>query len=187
MKEKLMTALIALTAVFLLGHGFTGFYLMDFTQTTCLANSDCDATCCPVYGEEYGLCDSASNCDSIYQATKEVSSEHSTLSPTEMKVEARATSLEKNYVAVALGIFLAAIVLIVAYLERKHKPKAIIAIACERDLVAGIKDVPYKILVHGIPNLRPNGPCKDTIINTIEFEKSIRMFLGLNPKPISQQ
>jgi len=123
MREKLLTILIALTAIFLLGHGITGFYLMDYSQTTCLADSDCDDTCCPVYGEEYGLCDTDNNCDSIYAATKEVSSSQSYLSPTQVKTEARATSLEKNYIAVALGIFLAFIVLVVAYLERKNTPK----------------------------------------------------------------
>ncbi|MFH1972522.1 MAG: hypothetical protein ABIJ18_03540 [archaeon] len=123
MREKLMTILIALTAIFLLGHGITGFYLMDYSQTTCLTDSDCSDTCCPVYGESYGLCDSEGNCDSIYAATKEVSSSQSYLSPTQIKTEARAASVEKNYIAVALGVFLAFIVLIVAYVERKHSPK----------------------------------------------------------------
>jgi len=121
-KEKILTLIVAFAAIALLGNGITGFYLMDFSQSTCIEDSDCPNVCCPVYGEEYGICDVESNCDEIYAATKEVSSHQSSLTPSEMKQEARATSFEQNYVAVALGIILAAIVLVVAYLERKHTP-----------------------------------------------------------------
>lgn len=53
------------------------------------------------------------------------------------------------------------------------KPKGIIAIACERDLNAGIKDVPNHIPVIAISNQRPNGPCKDTVIDIEEFKEAI--------------
>jgi hypothetical protein len=45
---------------------------------------------------------------------------------------------------------------------REHKPSLILAIACERDLVSGIKDVAQRIPVLAIPNKRPEGPCKNT-------------------------
>jgi hypothetical protein len=66
---------------------------------------------------------------------------------------------------------------------KNKRPKAIVAVACERDLVAGIKDV-KNILVLGIPNTRPQGPCRNTCINLVEFENSIRMFLGYKPLPV---
>ncbi len=62
------------------------------------------------------------------------------------------------------------------------KPEAIIGVACERDLLSGIQDVITKIPVIGIPNMRPEGPCKNTIIDIGEFEKAIQTFLGLEVK-----
>ena len=55
----------------------------------------------------------------------------------------------------------------------KNKPSAIIAIACERDLLSGIQDVAKKIPVMGIPNRRPEGPCKDTEINVKDVEEAL--------------
>lgn len=61
----------------------------------------------------------------------------------------------------------------------KYKPKAIIAVACERDLTSGIQDV-SKIPVVGVFNKRPNGPCFDTQMDILEVEKVISFFLGGN-------
>jgi hypothetical protein len=58
------------------------------------------------------------------------------------------------------------------------RPKAIIGVACERDLLSGIQEVLSKIPVIGIPNLRPEGPCKNTVIDIKEFEKAVQTFLG---------
>ncbi len=56
------------------------------------------------------------------------------------------------------------------------KPRAIIAVACERDLVSGIQDIAPKIPVIGIPNSRPKGPCRDTRIDLLEFESALDFF-----------
>ncbi|MDK2586157.1 DUF116 domain-containing protein [Romboutsia sedimentorum] len=56
-----------------------------------------------------------------------------------------------------------------------NKPKAIIAVACERDLTAGVQDV-RKIPVLGVFNKRPNGPCVDTSIDVKEIEEAIKFF-----------
>lgn len=56
-----------------------------------------------------------------------------------------------------------------------NKPKAVIAVACERDLTSGVKDV-KKIPVLGVFNSRPNGPCIDTNINIKEVEDAINFF-----------
>lgn len=56
-----------------------------------------------------------------------------------------------------------------------NNPKAVIAVACERDLTSGVQDI-SKIPVLGIFNKRPNGPCVDTSINIKEVEKAIEFF-----------
>ncbi|MDP6624906.1 MAG: DUF116 domain-containing protein [Nitrospinota bacterium] len=60
---------------------------------------------------------------------------------------------------------------------KEMRPQAIIAVACERDLVSGLQDVAPKIPVFAIPNKRPEGPCKNTFINIEELEASIKDFL----------
>ncbi|SHJ58196.1 DUF116 domain-containing protein [Tepidibacter formicigenes] len=61
----------------------------------------------------------------------------------------------------------------------ENKPKAVIAIACERDLTSGIQDV-SKLPVLGVFNKRPNGPCFNTEMDILEVEKAINFFLGGN-------
>ncbi|CED94553.1 DUF116 domain-containing protein [Romboutsia ilealis] len=53
-----------------------------------------------------------------------------------------------------------------------NKPKAVIAVACERDLTSGIQDMKH-IPVLGVFNKRPNGPCVDTLIDIHEIENAI--------------
>ncbi len=60
---------------------------------------------------------------------------------------------------------------------KEMKPPAIIAVACERDLVSGLQDVAPRIPVLAIPNKRPEGPCKNTYINIEALESSIKDFL----------
>lgn len=59
---------------------------------------------------------------------------------------------------------------------RRAKPRAIIAVACERDLMTGIHDVAPRIPVIGIPNKRPLGPCKDTTLDIEKFREALRFF-----------
>ncbi|MGM0507715.1 MAG: DUF116 domain-containing protein [Fusobacteriota bacterium] len=60
---------------------------------------------------------------------------------------------------------------------KKRKPKLVIAVACERDLVTGIYDA-YPLLVYGIFNLRINGPCYNTKIDFREIEKVLKKIIG---------
>jgi hypothetical protein len=60
---------------------------------------------------------------------------------------------------------------------KEMRPKAIIAVACERDLVSGLQDVAPKIPVIAIPNKRPEGPCKNTFIDTENLKAAIKDFL----------
>lgn len=70
-------------------------------------------------------------------------------------------------IAIATGGTLARRIII------KHRPKLIIAVACERDLVDGILEV-FPIPVYGMLNERPEGPC----INTRVDFNQIRIFLN---------
>lgn len=60
---------------------------------------------------------------------------------------------------------------------RELRPKAIVAIACERDLMSGMKDV-FPVPVLGVINLRPQGPCFNTKVPLEEVQRTIEIFLG---------
>jgi len=60
----------------------------------------------------------------------------------------------------------------------KHRPKLIVSVACERDLLSGIIDVGI-IPVLGIINQRPNGPCLNTNVNIKIFEESLKRIIKL--------
>ncbi len=58
----------------------------------------------------------------------------------------------------------------------KIKPKAIIAVACERDLSSGILEAsPLPVL--GISNQRPQGPCFNTRANLTMVEEAVNSFI----------
>jgi hypothetical protein len=58
----------------------------------------------------------------------------------------------------------------------KHKPKFIIAVACERDLVDGLLDV-FPIPVYGVLNDRPYGPCVNTSVAVDVIEAALKKIL----------
>lgn len=58
----------------------------------------------------------------------------------------------------------------------QYRPTCILAIACERDLMGGIKDVAEKIPVLAIANKRPEGPCKNTEFSVEELEEALKAF-----------
>jgi len=55
-------------------------------------------------------------------------------------------------------------------------PRAIVAVACERDLISGIQDIAPLIPIIGIPNSRPSGPCKDTLMDIEKFRSAVEFF-----------
>jgi len=61
----------------------------------------------------------------------------------------------------------------------KIKPGAVIAVACERDLSSGIKDVD-SIPVYGVLNMRPNGPCNNTRVDVAKIEEAIKKLVEKN-------
>lgn len=62
---------------------------------------------------------------------------------------------------------------------KEARPKAIVAIACERDLVSGMSDV-FPIPVIGILNERPNGPCFNTRVNTLRIRSVVEKLIDKN-------
>ena len=63
----------------------------------------------------------------------------------------------------------------------EKRPKGVIAVACERDLMAGVQDVKAAVPVIEIANKRPEGPCRNTNIDMMEMENAIRLYLGKEP------
>ena len=55
--------------------------------------------------------------------------------------------------------------------------EAIVAVACEKELKEGVVAV-FPKLVYAVPNERPHGPCKDTLVNLDELEQAIDRLLG---------
>jgi hypothetical protein len=63
----------------------------------------------------------------------------------------------------------------------ENRPDAIVAVACELDLTAGIQDT-YPIPVIGILNERPNGPCINTKADLEKVRRAITDFVE-GPEP----
>ena len=66
-------------------------------------------------------------------------------------------------IAVATGGTLARKILM------ETRPRFVLAVACERDLTAGIRDA-YPLPVYGVFNRRPQGPCYNTEIDLAEVK-----------------
>ena len=63
-------------------------------------------------------------------------------------------------------------------LAKEYQPKAIVAIACERDLTSGIKDMNAQhIPVVGVLNERPNGPCYNTTVQICKVRQALEEFI----------
>lgn len=63
----------------------------------------------------------------------------------------------------------------------KHRPRAIVAVACERDLSSGILDS-YPLPVYGVVNERPQGPCFNTKVNMISLKETLDFILDKHQK-----
>ncbi len=60
---------------------------------------------------------------------------------------------------------------------KEARPKAIVAIACERDLASGMADV-FPIPVIGVLNERPNGPCCNTTVDSERVRAAVEQLIG---------
>ena len=86
----------------------------------------------------------------------------------------RLTALSEKYripIAIATGGTLARKIIV------ENKPKFIIAIACQRDLVEGLREV-FPIPVYGVLNDRPEGPCFNTRVMVEKIDLALRKVLN---------
>ena len=60
---------------------------------------------------------------------------------------------------------------------RERRPRAVVAVACERDMVSGLHDVAGRIPVLGLTMRLPQGPCKDAVIDLEKFEGWVKAFV----------
>ena len=61
---------------------------------------------------------------------------------------------------------------------RERRPRAVVAVACERDMVSGLHDVAGKIPVLGLTMTLPSGPCKDATLNLGRLEEWLRAYVS---------
>ena len=60
---------------------------------------------------------------------------------------------------------------------RERRPRAVVAVACERDMVSGLHDVAGKIPVLGLTMTLPSGPCKDALLDMDQLERWVRAYV----------
>jgi uncharacterized protein len=60
---------------------------------------------------------------------------------------------------------------------RERRPRAVVAVACERDMVSGLHDVAGKVPVLGLTMTLPSGPCKDALLNLAQLEDWVRAYV----------
>ncbi len=60
---------------------------------------------------------------------------------------------------------------------RERRPRAVVAVACERDMVSGLHDVAGKVPVLGLTMTLPSGPCKDAGLNLAQLEDWVRAYV----------
>jgi hypothetical protein len=61
---------------------------------------------------------------------------------------------------------------------RERRPRAVVAVACERDMVSGLHDVAGKIPVLGLTMTLPSGPCKDAALDLVQLEEWVRAYVS---------
>ncbi len=61
---------------------------------------------------------------------------------------------------------------------RERRPRAVVAVACERDMVTGLHDVAGKVPVLGLTMTLPAGPCKDARLNLGQLEEWVRAYVS---------
>src|SRR2546427_218584 len=61
---------------------------------------------------------------------------------------------------------------------RERRPRAVVAVACERDMMTGLRDVAGKLPVLGLTMRLANGPCRDAMIDLDVMESWVRGLVG---------
>ena len=60
---------------------------------------------------------------------------------------------------------------------RERRPRAVVAVACERDMVSGLHDVAGKVPVLGLTMTLPAGPCKDAGLDLGQLEEWVKSYV----------
>jgi hypothetical protein len=60
---------------------------------------------------------------------------------------------------------------------RERRPRAVVAVACERDMVSGLHDVAGKVPVLGLTMTLPAGPCKDALLDLVQLEEWVKAYV----------
>jgi hypothetical protein len=61
---------------------------------------------------------------------------------------------------------------------RERRPRAVVAVACERDMVSGLHDVAGKVPVLGLTMTLPSGPCKDALLDLAKLEDWVKAYVA---------
>ena len=67
---------------------------------------------------------------------------------------------------------------------RERRPRAVVAVACERDMMTGLRDVAGKLPVLGLTMQLPNGPCRDAAIDLTQMEKWVQGLVGAGARRV---
>ncbi len=63
----------------------------------------------------------------------------------------------------------------------ERRPRAVVAVACERDMMTGLRDVAGKLPVLGLTMQLPNGPCRDATIDLGQMERWVQELVAEAP------
>jgi hypothetical protein len=61
---------------------------------------------------------------------------------------------------------------------RERRPKAVVAVACERDMVSGLHDVAGRVPVLGLTMQLPKGPCRDAVVDLGQLDQWMKAYLA---------
>jgi uncharacterized protein len=61
---------------------------------------------------------------------------------------------------------------------RERRPRAVVAVACERDMMTGLRDVAGKLPVLGLTMRLPQGPCRDAELDLGMMDRWVKGLVG---------
>ncbi|MEK6689584.1 MAG: DUF116 domain-containing protein, partial [Gemmatimonadota bacterium] len=60
---------------------------------------------------------------------------------------------------------------------KERRPRAVVAVACERDMVSGLHDVAGRVPVLGLTMHLPAGPCRDAVVDLAQLEDWVKAYV----------
>ena len=60
---------------------------------------------------------------------------------------------------------------------KERRPRAVVAVACERDMVSGLHDVAGRVPVLGLTMQLPAGPCRDAVVDLAQLEEWVKAYV----------